>query len=50
MLVVASALNSEPYEQATSTSQIGFTVELFRLVGVRLIDQDQRPLMEQAAA
>lgn len=35
MLVVASALNSEPYEQATSTSQIGFTVELFRLVGER---------------
>ncbi|WP_288070352.1 hypothetical protein [Adlercreutzia caecimuris] len=33
MLVVASALNSEPYEQATSTSQIGFTVELLRLVG-----------------
>lgn len=35
MLVVASALSSEPYEQATSTSQIGFTVELLRLVGER---------------
>ena len=35
VLVVASALNSEPYEQATSTSQIGFTVELLRLVGER---------------
>ncbi|NBJ65864.1 hypothetical protein [Adlercreutzia caecimuris] len=35
MLVVASALNSEPYEQATSTSQIGFTVELLRLMGER---------------
>lgn len=33
VLVVASALNSEPYEQATSTSQIGFTVELLELVG-----------------
>lgn len=33
--MVASALNSEPYEQATSTSQIGFTVELLRLVGER---------------
>lgn len=35
MLVGASALNSEPYEQAASTSQIGFTVELLRLVGER---------------
>ena len=35
MLVVASALNSELYEQATSTSQIGFTVELLRLMGER---------------
>ena len=35
VLMVASALNSEPYEQATSTSQIGFTVELLRLVGER---------------
>lgn len=32
-IVVASALNSEPYEQATSTNQIGFTVELLRLIG-----------------
>lgn len=35
VLLVASALNSEPYEQATSTSQIGFTAELLRLVGER---------------
>lgn len=35
VLRVASALNSEPYEQATSTSQIGFTVELLKLVGER---------------
>lgn len=35
MLVVASALNSEPYEQATSTNQIGFIVKLLRLVGER---------------
>ncbi|MFR5093146.1 MAG: hypothetical protein ACLTDR_15195 [Adlercreutzia equolifaciens] len=35
VLMVASALDSEPYEQATSTSQIGFTVELLRLVGER---------------
>lgn len=35
VLLVASALNSEPYEQATSTSQIGFTVELLQLVGER---------------
>ncbi len=34
-IVVASALNSEPYEQATSTNQIGFTVELLRLIGER---------------
>ncbi len=34
-LVVASALNSEPYEQATSTNQIGFIVKLLRLVGER---------------
>lgn len=33
VLMVASALNSEPYEQATSTNQIGFTVELLRLIG-----------------
>lgn len=32
-IVVASALCSEPYEQATSTNQIGFTVELLRLIG-----------------
>lgn len=35
VLRVASALNSEPYEQATSTSQIGFTVELLKQVGER---------------
>ncbi|MEC4271668.1 transporter substrate-binding domain-containing protein [Adlercreutzia sp. R25] len=35
VIVVASALNSEPYEQATSTNQIGFTVELLRLIGER---------------
>lgn len=33
VIVVASALCSEPYEQATSTSQSGFTVELLRLIG-----------------
>lgn len=32
-ILVASALASEPYEQATSTSQSGFTVELLRLIG-----------------
>lgn len=32
-IVVASALCNEPYEQATSTNQIGFTVELLRLIG-----------------
>ena len=32
-IVVASALDSEPYEQATSTNQIGFTVELLQLIG-----------------
>lgn len=32
-IVVASAFNSEPYEQETSTSQIGFTIDLLKLVG-----------------
>lgn len=32
-IVVASALRSEPYEQAASTNQIGFTVELLQLIG-----------------
>lgn len=35
-IVVASALNSEPYEQATSTSQIGFTVELLQLISEKM--------------
>lgn len=35
VLVVASALNSEPYESATSTSQNGFTCDLLGLVGER---------------
>lgn len=32
-LIVASALNHEPYEQATSTSQNGFTIDLLNLLG-----------------
>lgn len=33
VLTVASALNHEPYEQATSTSQNGFTIDLLNLLG-----------------
>lgn len=33
VLVVASALNHEPYEQETSTSQNGFTVDLLQMLG-----------------
>ncbi len=35
VLVVASALNGEPYESATSTSQNGFTCDLLGLIGER---------------
>ena len=35
VLYVASALNNDPYEQETATSQNGFTVDLLKLIGER---------------
>lgn len=35
VLHVASALNNDPYEQETATSQNGFTVDLLKLIGER---------------
>lgn len=36
VLYVASALNNDPYEQETATSQNGFTVDLLELIGERM--------------
>lgn len=35
VLLVASALNNDPYEQETATSQNGFTCDLLKLIGER---------------